>query len=269
MAERHFGEDYGKNPAENYEKYFVPAIAAPFAEDLVAVAALAPRERVLDVACGTGVVARLAARLVSTGGAVAGLDPNPGMLAVARAAAPPGTEIEWHQAGAEAMPLADASFDVVLCQMGLQFVPDKRAAVGEMRRVLVDGGRLVLNVPGPIPRLFAVLAEVLARHLGSEVAGFVQAVFSLHDTEAVRDLVAGAGFAEVAVAARTHTLLLPQPADFLWQYVHSTPLFAAVAGVSAERRAAIEEEVVAGWRPFESDRGLVLEARMVVATGRK
>src|SRR3546814_6159009 len=80
-------------------------------------AALREGERVLDVACGTGVVTRLASEQVGATGAVSGLDVNPGMLAVARAATPEGMSIEWHEANAEAMPLPDASFDVVLCQL--------------------------------------------------------------------------------------------------------------------------------------------------------
>ena len=124
MAEQHFGKAYSGNPTANYERFFVPAIGAHLATDLLRLAALRPGERVLDVACGTGVVARLASQQVGDTGAVAGLDVNAGMLAVARSATRPGMPIEWHEASAEAMPLPDASFDVVLCQMGLQFVPD-------------------------------------------------------------------------------------------------------------------------------------------------
>ena len=116
MAEQHFEKAYDKKPQVNYERFFVSAIGSPLATDLVRVAALRPGERVLDVACGTGVVARLAAKQVGATGTVAGLDVNPGMLAVARSATPPGMPIEWHQASAEAMQLPDATFDVVLCQ---------------------------------------------------------------------------------------------------------------------------------------------------------
>src|SRR3546814_12328207 len=84
------------------------------------------------------------------------------MLAVARAATPEGMSIEWHEANAEAMPLPDASFDVVLCQLGLQFMPDRQAALREMRRGLVDGGRLAFNLPGPMPRIFEVMGEANA-----------------------------------------------------------------------------------------------------------
>ena len=268
MAEQHFGKAYGGNPAANYEHFFVPAIGAPFAADLIRLAALRPGERVLDVACGTGVVARLASQQVGATGTVAGLDVNPGMLAVARSATPPGLPVEWHEASAEAMPLPDASFDVVLCQMGLQFMPDKPAALREMRRVLARGGRLILNVPGPTPRPFTIMGEALARHVGAEAAGFVDHVFSLHDTAEIQDLVSGAGFHDISVQSDTKTLRLPAPEAFLWEYVHSTPLAGAVAQVDDERRGSLERDVVTRWQEFVEDRALVLQVRVVVATAR-
>jgi ubiquinone/menaquinone biosynthesis C-methylase UbiE len=269
MAEQYFGNAYGGNPPANYERFFVPAIGAPLAADLIRLAALRPGERVLDVACGTGVVARLASQQVGDTGTVTGLDVNPGMLAVARSATPPGLPIEWHEASAEAMPLPDASFDVVLCQMGLQFMPDKPAALREMRRVLARGGRLILNLPGPTPRLFTIMGEALARHVGAEGAGFVNHVFSLHDTAEIQNLVSGADFHDVSVQSDTKPLRLPAPEEFLWQYVHSTPLAGAVAQVDDERRGSLERDVVAKWQKFVKDRALVLQVRVVVATARK
>jgi SAM-dependent methyltransferase len=150
-------ETYSGGPAANYERYFVPAIGAPVAHDLIELAELRPGEHVLDVACGTGVVTRLAAEQVG-GGAVAGVDINPGMLQVARNVAGD-TAIEWHEASAEALPLGDATFDVALCQMGLQFFPDRPGALREMRRVLRPGGRVVINVPGPTPPPLAAPAR--------------------------------------------------------------------------------------------------------------
>jgi ubiquinone/menaquinone biosynthesis C-methylase UbiE len=269
VSQQHHREAHGGSVPENYEQYFVPAIGAPLAHDLIEIAALRPGERVLDVACGTGVVARLASQRVGAAGTVAGLDIHPGMLAVARSTTPPGMAIEWHQASAEAMPLPDASFDVVLCQMGLQFVPDKHAALREMRRVLAPGGRLLLNVPGPTPQLFVVMGEALARHIGAEAAGFVNHVFSLHGTAALENLMNGADFRDVSVQADTKSLRLPPPEEFLWQYVQSTPLAGAVAQVNDERRSSLERDVAARWQEFVKDRALLLQVRMVVATARK
>jgi ubiquinone/menaquinone biosynthesis C-methylase UbiE len=260
---------YGGSAPENYQRYFVPAIGAPVADDLIAIAALRPGERVLDVACGTGVVTRLASRLVGAAGTVAGLDINPGMLAVARSATPPGMTIAWHEGRAEAMPLPDASFDAVLCQMGLQFVPDKPAALSEMRRVLAPGGRLILNAPGPTPQLFLIMREALGRHIGAEAAGFVNHVFSLHDRAELQSLMNRAGFRDVSVEADVKSLRLPAPKEFFWQYVHSTPLAGVVGQVSEERRRILERDVVAQWQEFVKNRGLMLQVRILLATAWK
>lgn len=252
---------------ESYERFFVPAIGKPLAVDLVELAALEPGQRVLDVACGTGIVARLAREKIGADGTLAGLDLNPGMLEVAQEVVP-GKGIEWHQASAESMPLPDASFDVVLSQMGLQFVPDKAAAASEMARVLAPGGRLALNVVGPRPDVMGVLADALAAHVSPESSKFVDVVFSLHDTDQLTGLLEDAGLREVTVASRTKPLDLPPPADFLWQYVHSTPLAGAVATADDDARRALEDDVVRGWQPFVEHGSLVLEVPLVEVTAR-
>lgn len=268
MTQQPFGESYGRTAPENYERFFVPAIGAPLAADLVDVADLRPGERVLDVACGTGVVTRLAAPRVGEDGAVAGLDMNAAMLAVARAATASHAGVDWHEASAEAMPLDDGTFDVVLCQMGLQFMPDKVGALREMRRVLAPDGRAVLNVPGPTPPVFAEMADALTQHVGPHAAAFVHAVFSLHDERELRDLMGAAGFLEVEVRRLPRTLTLPPGAAFLWQYLSSTPLAALVAETSDERRTALEAEVVDRWRPFGDDEALTCDLTVSTVLGR-
>jgi ubiquinone/menaquinone biosynthesis C-methylase UbiE len=264
-----FGKSYGGTPAENYQRFFVPFIGAPVASDLVNVVRLEPGERVLDVACGTGVVTRLAAERVGAGGKVAGLDVNPGMIAVARSETPPNLPIKWYEASAEAMPLEDDAFDVVLCQMGLQFVPDKVAALREMRRVLRTDGRVFVNAPGPKPPMFAILADALARHLGPKAAAFADVVFSLHDAAALTELMRSAGLREIDVKAKPMTLRLPPPADFLWQYILSTPLAEAAAQAGQPKRDALEQDVCAQWQDFVTDGSMSLQVGMTTAGARK
>jgi ubiquinone/menaquinone biosynthesis C-methylase UbiE len=261
-------DSYGGTGPQNYERYFVPAIAAPLASDLLETAALQPGERVLDLACGTGIVARLATERIGPAGTIAGLDINPGMLAVARAAAPPTAAIAWHQAPADATALPDSAFDVVVCQMGLQFFADKAAALREAHRVLAPGGRIVLNAPGPAPELFIILADALARHIKPGLAPFVQQVFSLHDTQELQALMAQAGFTQATAEPDTKTLALPPPTAFLWQYVRSTPLAAAAAEAGEAARAALERDIATRWEPFAHGDGLTLELRVVTASAR-
>lgn len=265
MTQQHFGQSFGATAPENYERFFVPAIGRPLANMLVRAAALHVGERVLDVGCGTGVVARLAAERVSPGGAVAGVDINPGMLAVARAITPPEMGIEWYEASAESMPLPDGAFDVALCQMSLQFMADRVQALREMRRVLASGGRVVLNVPGPAGPPFAILADAMGRHIAPQAAGFVRAVFALHDEAELEGLLKDAGFRQVEVRADSPELSLPAPRDFLWQYVSSTPLAAVVAEAGDDARAALEHEVVAGWQDFSDRDGMHGRQRVVTA----
>ena len=242
MSHQQHDMEFMRRTAENYQRYFVPIIGTPVAADLIEAARLRPGERVLDAACGTGVVTNLAAERVVPGGTVAGLDPNPAMLAVARATTRSDTSIEWHQAPAEDLPFPDESFDAVLCGMGLQFFSDKEAGLREFHRVLVPGGRLVANVPGPVPPPFQIMADALTRHIGPESASFVHAVFSLHDPDDLREIASHAGFDDVDVLSGVTLLELPPPAEFLWQYIWSTPLGATVAQVDEERRAALESE---------------------------
>jgi SAM-dependent methyltransferase len=262
-------ESYAGSAPESYERYFVPAIGAPLGADLVEAATLNPDERVLDVACGTGIVARLAADRIGSGGLVAGLDVNPGMLSVARLVTPRSAGIDWHEASAEAMPLQDEMFDAVVCQMGLQFFSDRIAALREMHRVLVPGGRMILSTVGPMPDLFAILAEVLTRHERPEIAAFVHQVFSLHDAGHLEDLGRAAGLSALSVRRGVRALKLPAPTEFLWQYVHSTPLAVAMAQLDGRARAAIESDVVPQWEAFAGDGGLVLDLGVLVATARK
>lgn len=270
MSKQVYGADkYGGGGPENYQRYFVPSIGGPVAEDLTDAAALRPGERVLDVACGTGAVTRLAAARVGDRGSVVGLDVNPGMLEVARSVTPSIASIEWCESSAEEMPLPDDAFDVVLCQMGLQFIPDKLAALREMRRVLVPRGRLLLNLPGPIPAPFVIMEEAWARHVSHDSGEFVRLVFSLHEADDLRALASSTGFRDVDVRSDVKELRLPPPADFLWQYVYSTPLAADVAELDGERRAALERDVCGEWQPFVESGGLQLSVRMTTVEARK
>ncbi len=263
-----YGKAYGGSAPENYQRYFVPVIGGPFAEDLIAKAALGPGERALDVACGTGVVARLAAERLGPSGTVAALDLNPAMLSVARSVPATGAAIRWYETSAESIPLPDDAFDAVFCQLGLQFVADKSAALREMHRVLAPGGRLLVSTPPP-NAFFNVLDEAMTRHVGSEAGAFVRMVFSLDDPVIIERLFRDAGFADVNVRSYAKDLRLPEAREFLWQYVHCTPLTGMLASLDAERIAALERDVVNGWASWSDGDGMTYEQGMNVAEARK
>jgi ubiquinone/menaquinone biosynthesis C-methylase UbiE len=199
MAENKSGwQVTGRGPSA-WESFMVPAIADSLGESLVERVGLRPGQRVLDVACGTGCVARKAVGRVRWGGEVKGLDLNAGQLEVARAAASfVYPEIEYVEGDAQKMPFPDASFDAVLCLNGLQYFPDRVAALREMRRVRAPGGRVAFLVMRHIQDhpVWVHLADALNRHVGSGCGDMMQGPFQLHDGELIRSLVREAGFAE-------------------------------------------------------------------------
>jgi ubiquinone/menaquinone biosynthesis C-methylase UbiE len=252
------------NAAELYERYLVPAITGVWAADLVRRAALQPGECVLDVACGTGIVARLGAEQVGAQGAVVGLDLNTAMLAVARALpAPLGPIITWTEASALAMPFPDATFDVVLCQLGLQFFPDRPQALRDMRRVLVPGGRVLLSVFGPLAHNPApqALAEALERHVGSHASAIKRAEHDLEDPAALDDLVSGAGFAAVTIETTTQHIHFPSSREYVRIQFAATPLATLMQEIPRDQQAALSEAVIAdvseALRSYCGDDGLV------------
>ncbi len=154
--------------AERYEHCPARYILGPWASLLIDAAQLTEGERALDVACG----ARIAAQRVGTSGRVVGIDLNPGMIAVAQSlAAPPGAAVQWFERSALDLQLPDATFDVVLCQQGLQFFPDKLLALREMRRVLVPRGRLALSVWTGIGPYHGAVGKALAQFVDRRRAG--------------------------------------------------------------------------------------------------
>lgn len=184
--------------AEFYDEFFVSALFGEWAPRVVAAAELAPGMRVLDVACGTGVVTLEAAEAVAPRGTVAGIDLNPGMLAVARRKAP---DIEWHEGAAEALPFETGVFDATLCQFGLMFFTDKKAALSEMWRVLRPGGRLVVALWGSLGEApgYAGMTLLLSRLFGDAIADLLRAPYSLGDPHALRSLLVSAGVTEAEI----------------------------------------------------------------------
>jgi len=171
--------------AEFYESTFVPALFAGWARRLIEAVAPAVEERMLDVACGTGVVAR-----ASTAGRVTGLDLNPAVLAVAGRRRP---DLDWQVGDATALPFPDDSFDVVVSQAALMFFPDRVAALREMARV---GGRLGLQVPGRLSASpgYRALTEVVAHHAGPSAAALIAGYFNVGDPALLTGLCEQAGW---------------------------------------------------------------------------
>ncbi|NMR28254.1 methyltransferase domain-containing protein [Crystallibacter degradans] len=240
--------------AEAYEAKFVPAMFAEWAQQLVAAVGVSPGQRILDVACGTGIVARTAAEIAGAG-AVTGVDINPAMLAVAARVRP---EISWVQGDAAALPVQDGTFDVVLCQMALMFFPDAVAALREMCRAAVDGGTVAVAVPGRLEDQpgYGPFVELVSRHAGSGAMSVLGAYWACGDLEELKRLFAQAGFPEVESHTHIGKAKYSSAADFVAVEVESTPL---MARLTEDQLASIHTEAAAVLQPFaEADGSLTV-----------
>jgi ubiquinone/menaquinone biosynthesis C-methylase UbiE len=243
----------GGSAAELYEIYKVPRLFRPLALRLIEGAPVRPGERVLDAACGTGVVARLAAQSAAPGGSVVGVDCNESMLAVARAhpldACAP---IEWRHGDCAALPFGEHSFEVVLCQQALQFFSDKTRMLVEMRRVLISGGRIGLNVFGAPSAYSAALSEALGRHVDAQAAVRCLAPFALSDRGALAGLLANAGFADIDLHTSVISRRVEPTQDWLLQDTAATPYGAAIVAMNPTARVQMLREIAAQLRNYWS-----------------
>jgi len=190
------------NAAEIYEQFFVPALFAEWPKRVLQAANVQTGDSVLDVACGTGVLAREAADLVGTSGTVVGVDINEGMLAVARQKTP---NITWKVGPAEALPFSSNTFDRVVSQFGLMFFEDQAKAIAEMGRVARPGGTVTVAVWASLAATpgYAVVAEVLNELFGPEVAQSIQMPYSLGDRQLVTSLFTQAGIDDITIQTVT------------------------------------------------------------------
>lgn len=257
------------NAAEFYERY-VRLLMEPWVRRLVDVAGLQPAEHVLDVACGTGFVARFAAPRVGPVGRVVGVDLNASMIEAARAAADrdPATAIEWRTGDAAALRFENGVFDVVFCQQGVQFFPDRLLALREMHRVLRPGGRLAFTVWSAIgdTPYQAALAEALGRHVGPEAGSMARAPCALHDAQELHVLVASAGFRNVRVRLAIEATKLPLPEEFVPGHLAALPIAQTMARLAPDRRAALLQEMTAALRVYVDGDQLVLPSGANVVT---
>jgi ubiquinone/menaquinone biosynthesis C-methylase UbiE len=199
-AMMHVGEtgQVTHDAAEVYDELFVPALFGPWASRVADAAYLRSGERVLDVACGTGILAEAVADRVGPGGTVVGLDINDGMLAVARRRAP---AIEWRHAPAEALPFDGRTFDAVVSQFGLMDFEARRRALEEMTRVLRPGGSLAVAVWASLDQQpgYAALVDLLDRLFGYQVGSAKRAPFVLGDRSLLGALFAEAGISNAQI----------------------------------------------------------------------
>jgi len=259
----------GSIPA-NYDRYLGPLFFHGYADDLAARVPVSDGVRVLEIACGTGIVTeRLAQRLRGRGSLVA-TDLNEAMLAHAQRRLGPHAGVEWRQADGTRLPFDAGSFDVVVCQFGLMFFPDKAAGVAEAFRVLRPGGRYLFSVWDVIERNPAarITHETAAAFFPVEPPGFYRVPFSLHEPAGVTRFLEQARFSDIAWEYVETTGTSPSAAEAATGLIEGNPIYDAIMqrrpDALADIKAAVAGKVAAelGDHPVRCPlRALVFSAR--------
>jgi ubiquinone/menaquinone biosynthesis C-methylase UbiE len=254
---------------EMYERWLAGPLFRPWAELTLDEMKLSPRDRVLDIACGTGVVARAARERLGDAGYVVGVDISPDMLAVARAVAP---SVDWREGNAGALPFNEGEqFDVVICQQGLQFFPDKLAAAGQMRRALAKGGRLAVTTwlsDDEVP-FFRELRQVAERHLGA----IADQRYSFGDPALLAALLQEAGFHDVRLKRLSRTIRFDEGAPFVRLNTMALVGMSAVGKAMSDQERqgvvdAIVSESVSVLQPYTDGSRLAFELSSNLATAK-
>jgi ubiquinone/menaquinone biosynthesis C-methylase UbiE len=235
----------GHSVAQVYEELLVPRIFEPWSKLLLTEANLSPGETVLDVACGPGTVARMASQMVGSKGKVTATDISPPMLNIARAKhhSPDGAPIEYVESPAAPLKANAASFDVTLCQQGLQFFPEKVEALKEMARVTRPGGRVAIAVWGSLQQnpIFGEICAGLDETLPSSLADMMKAPFSLNDPEQLKALGEEAGLKDIEVKTCSLPVTFERGVDQAIRVLDATPLAPQIAELPSEEQEAMVE----------------------------
>ncbi|NDJ76475.1 MAG: methyltransferase domain-containing protein [Chloroflexi bacterium] len=245
--DKHDRGQVNRTAADIYEEFFLPALFQEWTDRVADAAQVQAGDHVLDVACGTGVLARTVATRIANNGSgarVVGLDVNEGMLAIAARKAP---DIDWRHGRAEDLPFDTDSFDAVVSQFGLMFFEDREAAIREMVRVLRPGGRIAVavwdaleNTPG-----YAAMVDLLQQLFGEEAAHGLRVPYILGDKTALQKLFARAGLPQVAITTHRGTARYPSVKSWVYTDVYGWVLMDVLDETQVDRLVAAAEQALA------------------------
>lgn len=255
-----------------YERYMVPAFIETWTRELVKRADLVNGERLLDVACGTGMVARHAVPFLGNEGDITGVDVNAVMLDKARTIGEQaGISVAWEEGDVTALPFSGDRFDVAICQQSLQYFPDRDRALGEMHRVLAPGGRLLLSVWRSLEYFpfYVAFHEVLERHVGETPASMLASAFTLGDAEELRRLVENAGFRDVRVQIVIKQMKSPSVSRLVKGNTMASPFAKDILALEEPVREEMLRTIETSLENYMDDDGLAAPMECYFVTARK
>jgi len=232
----------------NYDRYLGPILFHGFADDLAERISVMPGMRILETACGTGIVTRRLADRLRGHGSIVATDLNEAMIAHGRAQMPAGNEhVEWQPADAMKLPFPDKSFDAVVCQFGLMFFPDKAASIREVFRVLKPGGHYLFSVWDAIARnpVARIAHETVGRFFPADPPLFYSVPYSLHDPAPIREMLAEAGFGQIEVTRLEKSGASPSAADAATGLIEGNPILDAIMARRPEALGDIKRATAA------------------------
>ena len=255
------------SPSEIYERFMVPGIFARWSATLLELVAPQPGEHVLDLACGTGIVARTVAPMVQPGGQVFGVDFNPAQIATARSI---DSSIDWREGDAGSLSFADQEFNLVVCQQGFMFFPDRVQAVQEIHRVLKPGGRVGIAVWSSIDKApgYLALVHALERRVGPFAAHLMDDLTALSDSNEVRRFFADGGFPNAEMVTVSSDVVFASAEEFTRAIAVGSIMRRTETQFSEETLDLLTADVAAEMESYIGENGLIfpMQAHLLTAS---
>jgi len=257
---------------KNYDRYLGPMLFHGFADDLVERVKVTARMRLLETACGTGIVTRRLADRLRGHGSIVATDLNEAMIVHARTEMPAGAgHVEWQPTDATSLPFPDRSFDAVVCQFGLMFFPDKAAGIREAFRVLKPGGHYLFNVWDAMDRnSFArITHETVGKFFPTDPPMFYTVPFSLHEPEPIKKMLAEAGFEHIEMTRLAKQGSSPSAADASIGLIEGNPVLGAIMDRRPDALDEIKRATAAAVAATLGDRPVRVPLNAIVFQARR
>ncbi len=257
---------------EAYERYIVPTFSRVWARDMVARAQLNKGDRILDLACGTGIVARHVLEHLDNACQVTGTDVNAAVLKKAREICSPDSgPVIWQQSDAVNLPFPDRDFNVVLCQQGLQYFSDRPRTLREVARVLVNGGRAYFSVWRSLKYFpfYTALHAALDTYVSSNAADMLASAFTLGNPDEIRTLLEQSGFEEINISLVIKQMRYDPVEDFLIGGFAASPFAQEILSLPEDKRTAMFQAVLQSISGYIDDQGLAAPMESYVVSGVK